>query len=105
MPSRVLAGKVAQGEGLAGGESAAAQAVVRRSDQVLGTGVKLPEERQQPLEDGGRSFAVQLLIDDRLKQGLEGRMLALETERVGASALDEATQDGVGCGELADGER
>jgi len=53
--------------------------------------------------DGGRGFAVKLLVDDRLDEGLEGRLRAGDAEGEGAGALDEAAEFGVDRGEMRDG--
>jgi hypothetical protein len=46
---------------------------------------------------------VELLIDDGLDEGFEGRETARYAHGVGASALDELAEFGVGAGEVGDG--
>ena len=88
-------GEVAEGFGFGGGETAGAEAVVGGFEQVFGCGVEFAEGGEQAFEDGGGSFAVELLIDDGLEQGLEGGVLALEFEGEGADAVDELAEFGV----------
>ena len=47
------------------------------------------EALEEAAVDGGGGFAVELLIDDALDEGLEGRLRAGEAEGEGAGALDE----------------
>jgi hypothetical protein len=68
---------------------------VRVGTVPFGRGVKLAEGGEQAFEDGGCGFAVELLIDDGLEQGLEGGVLALEFEGKGADAVDELAEFGV----------
>ena len=50
--------------------------------------------------DGGGGFAVELLVNDALDEGLEGGLSAGEAEGEGTAALDEAGEFGIGGGEL-----
>ena len=50
--------------------------------------------------DGGRSLAVQLLVEDGLEQRLEGRRRAIEAEREGANAIDQRGEFGVAGAEM-----
>ena len=53
--------------------------------------------------DGGGGLAVQLLVDDRFEQRLEGRGSRIEAQREGAGAIDELGELGVGGLEMGDG--
>jgi len=61
---------------------------------MFGCRVEFSKEGDDALENGRGGLAIKLLINDRLEQGLERRVLALQAERVGTGALDEASQDG-----------
>jgi len=67
-----------------------------RSESGLRPG--FAEGLQQTAMNGGGGLAVQLLIDDRLHQGLKRRLRAGDAQPEGAGALDQAAQPGVrGC--------
>ena len=53
--------------------------------------------------DGGGRFAVELLVDDRLGEGFEGRLLVGEAELERAGAGDEFGEFGVGGSEMGEG--
>ena len=53
--------------------------------------------------DGGGGLAVQLLVEDGLEQGFEGRRSGVEAQRKGAGAVDEGGEFGVGGLEMGDG--
>ena len=53
--------------------------------------------------NGGRGFAVQLLIEDGFEQRLEGRSGAVEAESEGAHAIDERGEFGVVRAQMRDG--
>ena len=74
------------------------------SISCFGRGVELAESSEQALENRGGGFAVELLIDDGLKQRLEGRVLALEFQREGAGAAHELAEFGIDRGEGAAGQ-
>ena len=50
--------------------------------------------------DGGRGFAVQLLVEDGFEQRLEGRGRGIEAQREGAGAIDERGKLGVARAEM-----
>ena len=46
--------------------------------------------------DGGRSLAVQLLVEDGLEERFKGRRRGIEAQREWADAVDEGAEFGVG---------
>jgi len=53
--------------------------------------------------NGGRSFDVQLLVEDRLEQRLERRGGVIEAQREEPGAIDERAQLGIACAKMRDG--
>ncbi len=90
-------GEVAEGFGFGGGEATGAEHIVGSLEQVLGRRVEFAEGGEQTLEDRGRGFAVELLVDDGFEQRFERRVLALELQREG-HALDELAKLRIGFG-------
>jgi hypothetical protein len=58
--------------------------------------VEIAEQHQQTSQNRGCGLAVELLVDDGFKQRFKGRMIALEAQRVGAGALNQASQFWIG---------
>ena len=96
-------GEVAEGFGFGGGEAGGTEEVVWRLKQMFGRGVKFAEGSEQAFEDGGGSFAVEMLVDDGFEKRIEGGVLAFEFQGEGAAALDELAEFGIGRGEGTDG--
>ena len=107
-------GEVAEGEGFVVGEAGGAELVVGTVEDLLGRGVEergvgvvrgdvRVEGADEAVVDGGRRFAVELLVDDGLCEGFEGGLLGAETDGEGAGFFDEAGEFGVGGGEEGGG--
>jgi antitoxin component of MazEF toxin-antitoxin module len=109
-----LGGEVAEGEGFVVGEAGGAKLLVGAVEEVLrvevdGVAVGLDagdedEAFKQAAVDGGGGLAVELLVEDGLREGLEGRLLRGQAEGEGAGLRDEAGEFGVGGGERGDGD-
>ena len=80
---------------LVAGDAGGAQRLIRRVEQQLRRRVAA-KVLAHPAMDGGRGLAVQLLVEDRLQQRLEGRRRGIEPERERAGAVDQRAQFGVG---------
>ena len=88
VPSRVRGGQVAQGLDLVAGDAGGAKRLVGGVEQELGCGIAA-EVLAHATMDGGRGLAVQLLVEDRLEQRLEGRGRGIEPHREWSDALDQ----------------
>ncbi len=105
-----LGSEIADGEGLGVREAGDAKLLVRRVEELLRVGMGETERKiegreafDETLMDGGGGFAVELLIDDGLEQGLEGRLAAGELHGEWAGALDEFAELRICGGEVGDG--
>jgi hypothetical protein len=101
-------GKVAEGEAFVVGEAGGAKLLVRAVEEVLGGEVLVAgdgvEAFEQAAVDGGGGFAVELLIDDALDEGLKRRLRAGDAHGEGASAFDETPKFGISSSEFTTGE-
>jgi hypothetical protein len=101
-------GEVAEGECLVVGEAGGAELVVGGVEDLLGIRVDaragdFGEGCEQAGVDGGGCFAVELLVDDRLQESFEGRLLRRDSEGERAGFGDELREFGIGGGERGDG--
>ncbi len=87
-------GQVAQSLDLVAGDAGGAERLVRSVEQKLRRGVAA-EVLAHAAVNGGRGLAVQLLVEDRFEQRLEGRGRVVEAERERAGAIDERGEFGV----------
>ncbi len=87
-------GQVAQRLDLVAGDAGGAQGLVGRVEQKLRRGIAAKILAHAAV-DGGRGLAVQLLVEDRLEQRLEGRGRGIEAQGEGAGAIDERGELGV----------
>ena len=95
-------GKIAESLDLVAGDAGGAERLIGRVEEELGGGIAA-EVLADAAMNGGCGFAVQLLVEDGLQQGFEGRGRGVEAERKGAGAVDERGEFGVGGLEMGDG--
>jgi hypothetical protein len=74
------------------------------SGEVLLGAVDWVKAFDEAAVDGGGGFAVELLVDDALDEGLEGGLRAGDAEVEGAGSFEESGEFWVGGGEVAEGE-
>ena len=92
--------QVAEGLDLVARDAGGAQGLVGRVEEELG-GRIAAEVLADAAVNGGRGFAVQLLVEDGLEEGLEGRGSWVETKGERACAVNECGEFGIGS--LSDG--
>ena len=97
-----LGGEIAHCLDLVAGDAGGAQRLVGRVEQQLRRGVAAEEFAHAPM-DGGRGFAVQLLVEDRFEQRLEGRRRRIEAQFEFADFVDESAQLWIGGSQMRDG--
>ena len=95
-------GKVAESLQLVARESGGAEGLVGSIQDELGGGRASEVSADATVDCCGR-LAVQLLINDGLEEGLEGRGSGVEAHCEGAGAVDEAGEFGVGSFEVGYG--
>ncbi len=84
-------GEVAHGLDLVAGNAGGAQRVVGDREELLRCGVAA-EVLTHAAVDGGGGFAVQLLVEDCLKERFKGRWRLIEPEGECADAIDQCAQ-------------
>ena len=73
---------------------------IRKFENALGS-ERITGEGGEALEDGGRRFSIQLLVEDRFGEVVEGRLAKLHFART--DAVDDGSQNGVGFLQMVDG--
>src|SRR5262249_57365681 len=91
-------GEIARGERLRRRETRAAERRVRDIQEVLGAeaAARARKKSGDPREDRRRGLAVQLLIDDRLRQRTEEGRRAPERDRARTDGVDDPLERRVG---------
>ena len=92
-------GQIAERLDLVAGDAGRAQRLVGSVEQELRCGIAA-EVLAHPAVNGGRSLAVQLLVQDRFEQRLEGRRGVVEAEGKRPGAFDQLGELGIAALEM-----